>query len=159
MDIKKVEEMAIILNTFGLTRIEVRDDDGKAIVVLEKSQTYMHPEEMTAHSKRKNKNDSAMDAESFLPTDVANPVPDHSIINIKSPIVGVFYSASSQGALPFVSIGSQVKQGDVLCIIESMKLMNEITTNHSGEIVDICVKNGEIVEYGQVLFTMKYLEE
>ena len=67
-------------------------------------------------------------------------------------MVGVFYSAPSPGATPYVSIGSKVKKGDVLCIIEAMKLMNEITSDFDGEIVDICVMDGDVVEYGQPLF-------
>jgi len=74
------------------------------------------------------------------------------ITEVKSPIVGVFYAAPSPDVEPFVTIGSKVKKGDVLCIVEAMKLMNEITAECDGEIVDICVKNGEITEFGQVLF-------
>ena len=71
---------------------------------------------------------------------------------IKSPLVGTFYSAPSPEAKPFVEVGAKVKKGDTLCIVEAMKLMNEITADKDCEIVDICVKNGEIVEYGQTLF-------
>jgi len=74
------------------------------------------------------------------------------LTEIKSPLVGVYYAAPSPDAETFVSIGSKVKKGDILCIIETMKLMNEITTEQDGEIVDICIKNGDIAEYGQVLF-------
>ena len=71
---------------------------------------------------------------------------------IKAPIVGVFYSAPSPEADPFVRIGDTVKKGDVLCILEAMKSMNEITAEHDGKIIDICVQNGDVVEFGQVLF-------
>jgi len=71
---------------------------------------------------------------------------------IKSPIVGVFYNAPSPDAAPFATIGSTVKKGDVLCIIEAMKLMNEIIAEKDGKILDICVQNGDVVEYGTVLF-------
>ena len=76
------------------------------------------------------------------------------LIEVKSPLVGVYYSAPSPDAETFVSIGGKVKKGDVLCIIETMKLMNEIVAEQDGEIVDICIKNGDIAEYGQVLFKM-----
>ena len=76
------------------------------------------------------------------------------LIEVKSPLVGVYYSAPSPDDETFVSIGSKVKKGDVLCIIETMKLMNEILAEQEGEIVDICIKNGDIAEYGQVLFKM-----
>ncbi len=73
---------------------------------------------------------------------------------LKSPMVGVVYTAPEPGAEPFVKPGSRVKKGQVLCIIEAMKLMNEYTAPEDGEILDICIQNEELVEYGQVLFKM-----
>ena len=70
---------------------------------------------------------------------------------ITSPMVGTFYMAPSPEAAPFVEIGSEVKVGDIVCIIEAMKLMNEIKSEEAGKIVKICVKNGDPVEFGQVL--------
>ncbi len=70
---------------------------------------------------------------------------------ITSPMVGTFYMASSPGAKPFVEVGQTVSAGQVVCIIEAMKLMNEIESEVSGKITEICVKDGEAVEYGQVL--------
>ncbi len=70
---------------------------------------------------------------------------------ITSPMVGTFYMASSPGAKPFVEVGSTVSTGQVVCIIEAMKLMNEIESEVSGKVTQICVKDGEAVEYGQVL--------
>lgn len=81
--------------------------------------------------------------------------PAEHYIEIKSPMVGVFYSAKAPGEKDFVSVGDQVQKGDVLCIIEAMKLMNDITAEHSGTVAEICVANGDIVEYGQVLFKLK----
>lgn len=76
----------------------------------------------------------------------------NNLTEVKSPMVGVFYAAPSPESEPFVRVGSRVKKGDVLCIIEAMKLMNEITAECDGEIVDICAQNGDIVEFSQVLF-------
>lgn len=73
----------------------------------------------------------------------------------KAPMVGVFYASSSPEADPYVKVGSQVKKGDILCIIEAMKLMNEIAAEFDGEITEVCVQNGQIVEYGQPLFRIK----
>ena len=73
---------------------------------------------------------------------------------IKAPMVGVFYTASAPEAEPYVTKGSQVKKGDVVCIIEAMKLMNEIAAEEEGQIVEVCVQNGQIVEYGQTLFKL-----
>ena len=72
-----------------------------------------------------------------------------------SPMVGVFYAAPSENAAPFVSAGDRVKQGDVLCIIEAMKLMNEITAERDGQITEVCARDGQTVEYGTVLFRME----
>ena len=73
---------------------------------------------------------------------------------LKSPMGGVVYTAPEPGAEPFVKPGSRVKKGQVLCIIEAMKLMNEYTAPEDGEILDICIQNEELVEFGQVLFKM-----
>jgi acetyl-CoA carboxylase biotin carboxyl carrier protein len=71
---------------------------------------------------------------------------------VKSPMVGTFYSKSSPTSNPYVEIGSEVKKGTVLCIVEAMKLMNEIESEYDGKIVEILVKDGTPVEYGQPLF-------
>jgi acetyl-CoA carboxylase biotin carboxyl carrier protein len=74
---------------------------------------------------------------------------------VRSPIVGTFYRAAEPGAPPFVDVGSVVKKGQVLCIIEAMKLMNEIDSEYEGEIVNIYVENGQAVQYGERLFAIK----
>ncbi len=74
---------------------------------------------------------------------------------VKSPMVGVFYAAPAENAEPYVKIGDKVDRGSVLCIIEAMKLMNEITAEAEGEICEICVQNGQVVEYGTPLFRIK----
>jgi acetyl-CoA carboxylase biotin carboxyl carrier protein len=74
---------------------------------------------------------------------------------VKSPMVGTFYSKSSPTAESFVTVGSRVKKGDTLCIIEAMKLMNEIESEFDGEVVEILVKDGDIVDYGKPLFVIK----
>ncbi len=74
---------------------------------------------------------------------------------IEAPMVGVFYAAPSPDSEPYVSVGSTVKKGDVVCIIEAMKLMNEVTAEKSGVVTEICVENGQVVEYGQPLFLIK----
>jgi acetyl-CoA carboxylase biotin carboxyl carrier protein len=74
---------------------------------------------------------------------------------VKSPIVGTFYRAAEPGAAPFASIGDQVKKGQVLCIIEAMKLMNEIDSEYDGEIASIYVENGQPVQYGERIFAIR----
>ena len=74
---------------------------------------------------------------------------------VKSPMVGTFYSKSSPDAKPYVQVGSKVKKGDILCIVEAMKLMNEIESEFDGEVVEVCVNDGEMVDYGKPLFKIK----
>ena len=76
-------------------------------------------------------------------------------ISVKSPIVGVVYAAPAENAAPYVSIGEHVKRGQTLCIVEAMKLMNEITAEDDGVISEICVTNGQVVEFGTELFRIK----
>lgn len=80
-------------------------------------------------------------------------------ISVTSPIVGVFYAAPAENAEAYVSIGSPVKKGDVLCVIEAMKLMNEIAAEEPGVISQICVTNGQVVEYGTELFRIARKQE
>lgn len=80
---------------------------------------------------------------------------EKNIYIVKSPIVGTFYRAPAPGAKPFVDVGSKVKKGDVLCIIEAMKIMNEIKSDVDGIVEEILVENGQPVEYGQPLFKIR----
>lgn len=80
---------------------------------------------------------------------------ENGCISVKSPLVGVFYAAPSETSDPFVSIGDRVEKGSVLCIIEAMKMMNEICAEEDGVISEICVTNGQVVEYGTELFRIK----
>ena len=102
-----------------------------------------------------------------MPVMFSNPAPvvsktaaemvqdDSSAIQIKSPMVGTFYRAPSPGSKPYVDVGQKVKPGDVVCIVEAMKLMNEIKAEVSGVITDILVENGHPVEFGQGLFRIE----
>lgn len=144
MNIKYIKSLAKILEESGLTAIEVCEGDVSCR--LERSAAQAEPASIRPH-------------EAFPPAPVAEPIcQEDGAINfnrvneVKSPMVGVFYAAPSPESEPFVSIGQRVKKGDVLCIIEAMKLMNEITSDFDGEIVDICVENGQIVEFGQTIF-------
>jgi len=81
--------------------------------------------------------------------------PEDGGMQVRSQLVGVFYVSSSPDTPPLITVGQKVKKGDVLCIIEAMKVMNEIESDFDGTIEQICVKNGEMVEFGQVLFVIK----
>ena len=146
MNIENVKALAEILSSYGLASIEVNEGENR--IRIEKGAS---PQTMRAKSAADEPSVPDLEANA----DVNAPSVDfNSLIEVKSPMIGVFYSAASPESETFVSIGSKVKKGDVLCLIETMKLMNEITAAQDGEIVDICVKNGDIAEYGQVLFKM-----
>ena len=89
------------------------------------------------------------------PSTGSPPSAEEELHIVKSPIVGTFYEAPGPGALPFVKPGDQVAAGQVMCIIEAMKLMNEIEADASGEVVRVLVNNGQPVEYGQPLFSIR----
>ena len=89
------------------------------------------------------------------PSPAPTAAAEEELHTVKSPIVGTFYEAPGPGALPFVKPGDQVAAGQVLCIIEAMKLMNEIEADASGEVVKVLVSNGQPVEYGQPLFAIR----
>ncbi len=91
------------------------------------------------------------------PAAAASPLVDPTLVTVKSPIVGTFYEAPSPGAPAFVKMGDNVKPGDVLCIIESMKLMNEIEAEIAGTVVTKFVNNAQAVEYGEALFAIRPL--
>jgi acetyl-CoA carboxylase biotin carboxyl carrier protein len=89
------------------------------------------------------------------PVAAAEPEPGEDLAIVTSPIVGTFYRSSEPGAKPFVEVGDTVRKGQVLCIIEAMKLMNEIDSEHEGEIVSIYIQNGQAVQYGERLFAIR----
>jgi len=140
MDIKSIKQLVEIFEKSSLTMLDAQEGEFK--LHLERSALLTAPLPVQAA------------AVPPIPAAAANEqsVDFNHITEVKSPMVGVFYSAASPDAKPLVVRGSKVKKGDVLCIIEAMKLMNEILAESDGEIVDICVENGQIVEFSQVLF-------
>ena len=90
-----------------------------------------------------------------IPTPTAPEQPEEGLHMVKSPIVGTFYEAPSPGSLPFVKVGDTVEIGQVLCIVEAMKLLNEIESDVAGEIVKKLATNGQPIEYGQELFAIR----
>lgn len=120
------------MKELDLTGLEVTEDNAK--VRLERSVVYSVPDALP-------KTTSAS----------ANSNYD----SVKSPVIGIFYAAPSENAEPYVSVGDHVKKGQTLCIVEAMKLMNEITAEEDGIILEICVADGQTVEYGTELFHIK----
>lgn len=140
MDEKNIRKYAELMQELGLTGLEITEDN--KVVRLERN---IQP------TVKETVQTVAVTAEKAAPG-----VSDNAdYISVKSSIVGVFYAAPAENAEPYVSIGDRVKKGQILCIVEAMKLMNEITAEEDGIIEDICVTNGQIVEYGTELFRIK----
>lgn len=143
MDEKTIQMLINAMNQGALTAVELSQGDQR--IRLEKNSPAAPP--------------ASPAPQALFPVPAAaeierQAVDFNHIQEIKSPMVGVFYAALSPDAPPLVSVGSKVKKGDVLCIIETMKMMNEILAETDGEIVDICVSNAEVVEYSQTLFKL-----
>jgi len=136
--------LAAVVNELGLSEIEVEAADLKLRV-----QRTAVPAVAAAAATP-----AAPPATSERPI-VADAVPLSASISIEAPMVGTFYRASSPTAEPYVREGDMVKEGQILCIIEAMKLMNEITSEYDGEIVTAYVENGKPVQYGERLFAIK----
>ncbi len=152
MNIKNIRSLAQIMQNADLSAIEITEGDTK--IRLEKDVQVVNAYNSSgtipiAQRSAKQENDIS-NATTLQSEEV--PVDFNMINEVKSPMVGVFYEAPSPGAQPYVKVGDKVKKGDVLCIIEAMKLMNEIVAETDGEIVDICVQNGEVVEFSQILY-------
>ncbi|MCL2577681.1 MAG: acetyl-CoA carboxylase biotin carboxyl carrier protein [Defluviitaleaceae bacterium] len=147
IDIEYINNAAELLNRNGLSKVEI--NDSKMRVVIEKNSGGVVQTVQTAPAAFviENNNSPIIQTEEVIDF--------NSMIEVTSPIVGVFYSSPSPEAEPFVTIGSTVKAGDVLCVIEAMKCFNDIPAAQDGKIVDICLKNGDVVEFGQVLFKMQ----
>lgn len=142
-NIDEIKEFIAVLENSSLSVLELQNENGSKIR-LEKPQVAVQAASVVQAAPAP----QSAPAQS-APT--AAPVAD-SGKTINAPIVGVFYAAPSPNAQPYVSVGKQVKKGDTVCIIEAMKCMNEIQAEEDGEITEVIVKDGELVEYGQPLF-------
>ncbi len=139
MEAKKILEYAKILNDCNLNELEITEGDTKIKLVSGQNKGQNAPCAQTTVSLN-----SSFGAE--------KPIDFNNMYELKSPMVGVFYTSPSPDSPPFVKIGDKVSKGSVLCIIEAMKILNEICADRDGEIVDICAQNEQIIEYGQTLF-------
>lgn len=146
MDINLIEALADIVQKKELTGLEIVEGETKIRIEKAAAQPVIVQQTPAVSQKAEAPTQSADAA-------VSEGVVDfNKLIEVRSPFVGVFYNAPSPEAEPYVKVGDKIKKGDVLCIIESMKLMNEIVAEENGEIVDICVENGQVVEFSQILF-------
>ena len=145
MDVKKIESLARLMQETGLTGLELVED-GQQLRLERQVEVVAAPVAAAAPAAP-----AAVGAEALGVTHEA-PQPAKEGTLVLSPTVDVFYSAPSPDARPFVEVGDQVKKGDTLCIIEAMKLMNEIPAELDGTVAEICVGNGQVVEFNQPLF-------
>ena len=145
MDKKKLREIIAVFKESGLAKMEISESntEGNFAIKLENaSAAAPAPIQYVSLPESKQEEPQA-----------ASEIKDfNKYRDVKSPMVGIFYTASSPEAEPFVKVGQKVKKGDTLCIIEAMKLMNDVVAEEDGEIVEICAENGSLVEFGQVLF-------
>ncbi|MEG1812979.1 MAG: acetyl-CoA carboxylase biotin carboxyl carrier protein [Clostridia bacterium] len=148
MNIGQIQKLAEIVRVNGLSALEI--NEGEISIRLERS----------ASGEGVVKEPSASAPEIAVSPLAPPDAPSGTAIDfnhiraVKSSLVGLFYAAPAPDAPPFVTVGSVVKKGDVLCVIEAMKLMNEITADQDGEVADVCVHNGDLVEFGQTLFKL-----
>ena len=139
MDIKRIENIMKLMTAHGVSEIEVSDSHQKIRIVKPRSEAEATVASVPVPASSTKKDQP----------------PNEQRKTITSPFVGTFYRAPGPGAEPFVEVGQQVKKGDVLCIIEAMKLMNEIEAEHAGTVVEILVENGKPIEFDQPLIVIE----
>ena len=143
MDSKRLAEIADVMEDRGLTRVRVEEPDGTAVELERASaaQPVAVPVPMPG----------AVAAPAVAPVAMPAAAPEPKGTEVTAPMVGVFYAAPAPGDEPFVRVGSKVKAGETLCIIEAMKVLNEVTAEADGEVLEICVADGDLVEFGSCL--------
>ncbi len=144
MDIKYVEKLAKLVDEHQLTELTVTEGESQLTLKKEPAKNGEAVQFVPSVQKEQPVEIKEEPVEEKKEERKTNKI-------IKSPMVGTFYKAPSAGAPPFVEVGGLVAQGEVVCIIEAMKLMNEIESDYSGKVVEVCVEDGQPVEYGQVL--------
>jgi acetyl-CoA carboxylase biotin carboxyl carrier protein len=151
MDLRKLKTLIELVESSGITELEVTEGEEKVRIAKAPPAGPMQHAYMVAPQSTP----AAAPATSMPAAPVTTAPAEPAGTPIKAPMVGTFYRSGAPGAKPFVEVGSQVKEGDVLCIIEAMKLMNEIIAEQAGTITQAPVENGQPVEYGQTLFIIE----
>ena len=146
MELKKVRELVKIMEGNNISTLELTEGDVK--IRLEKGSCNQVGTSVISS------NHEVKDEVLVPVVSTSESNKKSSGIEVNSPMVGVFYKGASPTSEPFVKVGSKVKKGDVLCIIEAMKLMNEIYAEQDGTISEVCLNDGDVAEYAQVLFRM-----
>ncbi len=146
MEMEQIDKLADLMERRGLTRVRLEEGDGSAVELeCQPALAAAAPAAPTA---------AAAPAPAVVMPAPA-PDPDDGTTAVTAPMVGVFYAAPSPGAEPFVRAGSKVHKGDTLCVIEAMKLMNEVTAERDGEVAEVCATDGELVEFGRCLMRIR----
>ena len=143
MDSKRLAEIADVMEDRGLTRVRVEEPDGTAVELERASAAQPAAVPMPMPG--------AVTAPAVAPVAMPAAAPEIKGTEVTAPMVGVFYAAPAPGDEPFVRVGSKVKAGETLCIIEAMKVLNEVTAEADGEVLEICVADGDLVEFGSCL--------
>ena len=155
MDLRKLKTLIDLVSESNISELEITEADGKVRIVKSDGQPLVATMPMMQAAPQVAAQPVAAQP-AAAPAPVAAPAPAVETGHIvKSPMVGTFYRASSPNAKAFAEVGQQVKEGDAICIIEAMKIMNEIEADKSGTIVKILVENGQPVEYGQSLIVIE----
>lgn len=153
MDLRKLKTLIDLVSESNVSELEITEAEGKVRIV--KSGGNVVQQFVAAPMQAAPVQAAAPVA--AAPAAAEAPVAPAAVVGhqVKSPMVGTFYRASSPGAKAFVEVGAQVKEGETLCIIEAMKILNEIEADKSGTVTRILVDNGQAVEYGQPLFVIE----
>jgi len=154
MDIRKVKKLIELLDESGIAEIEITEGEEAVRISRYPTGAAAAPAPAYAPPPPAAPASQASTPASAQPSEPATAPPEEDGFQIKAPMVGTYYSASSPGAAAYVQVGDRVSEGDTLCIIEAMKMMNQIEADVSGVIKSIRVQNGEPVEYGQTLFVV-----
>jgi acetyl-CoA carboxylase biotin carboxyl carrier protein len=154
MDLRKLKTLIDLVSESNVSELEITEAEGKVRIVKTPPPAVMAaPAPVVAVAAPAVAAAPAPAAPATTaPATVVDAVQGHVV---KSPMVGTFYRASSPGAKPFVELGSAIKAGEPICIVEAMKILNEIESDHSGTVTQILVENGQAVEYGQPLFVVE----
>ena len=155
MDLRKLKTLIDLVSESNVSELEITEAEGKVRIVKSAGVAVAAPVVMAAPVAAVPAPQSVAAAPVAEAAAVAEAPAAAAGHAVKSPMVGTFYRSSSPGAAPFVQIGSVVKEGDTLCIVEAMKILNEIESDKAGTVTQILCENGQAVEYGQPLFIIE----
>ena len=154
MDLRKLKTLIDLVSESGVAELEITEGDDRVKIVNRVGAAPVAAPAVIATPVVASAAPAAAPAPAVAAEPAAAPVAAEDTRTINSPMVGTFYRAPSPGAKPFADVGQKVKAGDTVCIIEAMKLLNEIETEYDGVIKEILVENGQPVEFGQPLFVI-----